>query len=145
MRRGKRRQVRVNVWDESWPQSLTAQLNDWLTLWRPRLIRDPDYPFLFVSRWGDPYNTPTMSRLMEKLTWTFTQARQGGPVAMNPHRIRSIWWTSMCVAKMDFPTMVRIFGDSIAVAWQNYTDVDKARKISPWTRDLCQAIMDDTD
>jgi hypothetical protein len=145
MRRGKRRQVKVNVWDESFPRRLTGQLDEWLTLWRPRLIKDPAYPFLFVSRWGDPYNTPTMSRLMEKTTWAFTQDRPGGPVAINPHRIRSIWWTSMVIAGLDFATMVRIFGDSIGVAWENYTDVDKARKISPWTRDLARNIAEGTD
>jgi hypothetical protein len=145
MRRGKRRQVKLNIWDESFPHSLTDQLQEWLTIWRSRLITDPEYPFLFVSRWGDPYNGTTVSRLIEKTTWSFTQDRQGGPVAMNPHRIRSIWWTSMVVAGMDFATLVRIFGDSIAVAWQNYTDVNKARNISQWTRDLAKAIMDDTD
>src|SRR6266545_4005487 len=67
------------------------------TVWRPRLIPDPSYPYLFVSRWGDPYNTPSMSRLMEKMVWTFTQDRQGGPVAINPHAIRSFWVTPMTI------------------------------------------------
>jgi hypothetical protein len=145
MRRGKGRQVKINVWDESFPRSLHEQLEEWLTIWRPQLIKDPDYPFLFVSRWGDPYNTPMVSRLIEKTIWAFTQDRDGGPVAMNPHQIRHIWWTSMVAAKMDFTALVRIFGDSIKVAWENYTDVDKARKISQWTRDLAKAIEEDRD
>jgi len=58
-------------------------------VWRPRLIPDPIYPYLFISRWDDPYKTPAMTRLVERTVWTFTQDRPGGPVAINPHAIRS--------------------------------------------------------
>jgi hypothetical protein len=46
----------MNTWDESFPRSLLPQLQEWLTVWRPR----PNFPYLFASRGGDPYNTPSM-------------------------------------------------------------------------------------
>jgi len=144
-RRVGKRQLRTNKWDESFPRSLLPQLQEWLTIWRPRLIPDPSYPYLFVSRWGDPYNTPTMSRLFEKTIWTFTQDRPGGPVAINPHAIRSLWVTQMTIAGLDFATLTRIFGDSVGVTWERYLKADKSRPISQWTRDLAKAIGDGSD
>src|SRR6266511_6106758 len=55
-------------------------LRSGVTVWRPRLITDPSYLYLFASRGGDPYNTASMSRLVEKMVWTFTQERPGGPI-----------------------------------------------------------------
>jgi hypothetical protein len=144
-RRSRRHQRRINKWDESFPRSLLPQLDEWLTVWRPRLITDPSYPYLFASRWGEPYNTPSMSRLVEKMVWTFTQDRPGGPVAINPHAIRGFWVTSMTLAQLDFATLTRIFGDSVAVTWDHYLKADKSRQISQWTRDLAKAIGDGTD
>jgi hypothetical protein len=125
-RRAGRHQRRINKWDESFPRSFLPQLDEWLTIWRPRLITDPSYPYLFASRWGDPYNTPSMSRLVEKMVWTFTQDRPGGPVAINPHAIRSFWVTQMTLAGLDFATLTRIFGDSVSVTWERYLKVDKS-------------------
>jgi hypothetical protein len=144
-RRVGRHQRRINKWDESFPRSLLPQLQEWLTVWRPRLIPDPSYPYLFVSRWGDPYNTPSMSRLVERTVWAFTQDRPGGPVAINPHAIRSFWVTQMTLAGLDFATLTRIFGDSVSVTWERYLKVDKSRQISQWTRDLAKAIGEGTD
>jgi hypothetical protein len=109
------------------------------------LIQDPSYPYLFASRGGDPYNTPSMSRLVERTVWTFTQDRPGGPVAINPHAIRSLSGTQMTIAGLDFATLTRIFGDSVSVTWERYLKVDKSRQISQWTRDLAKAIGDGTD
>jgi hypothetical protein len=39
-----RHQRRINRWNESFPRSLQPQLQEWLTIWRPRLIPDPSYP-----------------------------------------------------------------------------------------------------
>lgn len=144
-RRARRHQRTINRWDESFPRSLLPQLQEWLTVWRPRLITDPGYPYLFASRWGDPYNTASMSRLVEKMVWTFTQDRPGGPVAINPHAIRSFWVTQMTLAGLDFATLTRIFGDSVSVTWERYLKLDKSRQISQWTRDLAKAIGDRTD
>jgi hypothetical protein len=115
------------------------------TVWRPRLIPDPSYLYLFASRGGDPYNTASMRRLVEKMVWTFTQDRTGGPVAINPHAIRSFWVTQMTIARLDFATLTRIFGDSVSVTWERYLKVDKSRQISEWIRDLAKAIGDGTD
>jgi hypothetical protein len=144
-RRAGRHQRRINRWDESFPPSLLPQLDEWLTIWRPRVIPDASYPYLFVSRWGDPYDTPTMAGLVERTVWTFTQDRPGGPVAINPHAIRSFWVTQMTIAGLDLATLTRIFGDSISVTWERYLKVDKSRPISQWTRDLAKAIGDGTD
>ena len=113
--------------------------------WRPRFNTNPNYPHFFVSRGGDPYNTPSMSRLVEKMVWTFTQDRPGGPVATNPHAIRSLWVTQMTIAGLDLAALTRIFGDSISVTWEAYLRVDKSRLISQWTRDLAKAIGEGTD
>jgi hypothetical protein len=144
-RRAGRHQRRINKWDELFPRSLLPQLQEWLTLWRPRLIPDPSYPYVFIGRWGEPYDTPSMSRLVERTVWTFTQDRPGGPVAINPHAIRSFWVTQMTIAGLDFATLTRIFGDSVSVTWERYLKVDKSRQISQWTRDLAKAIADGTD
>jgi hypothetical protein len=144
-RRAGRHQRRINKWDELFPRSLLPQLQEWLTLWRPRLIPDPSYPYVFIGRWGEPYDTPSMSRLVERTVWTCTQDRPGGPVAINPHAIRSFWVTQMTIAGLDFATLTRIFGDSVSVTWERYLKVDKSRQISQWTRDLAKAIADGTD
>jgi hypothetical protein len=109
------------------------------------LIPDPSYPYLFVSRGGDPYNTPSMARLVERTVWTFTQDRPGGPVAINLHAIRSFWVTQMTIAGLDLAALTRIFGNSISITWETYLRVDKSRPISQWTRDLAKAIGDGTD
>jgi hypothetical protein len=84
-------------------------------------------------------------RFVEKMVWTFTQDRPGGPVAINPHAIRSFWVTQMTIAGLDLATLTRIFGDSISVTWERCLKVDKSRPISQWTRDLAKAIGDGTD
>ena len=69
----------------------------------------------------------------------------GPTVAINPHAIGSCWVTRMTIARLDFGTLTRIFGDSVPVTWERYLKVDKSRQISQWTRDLAKAIGDGTD
>jgi hypothetical protein len=139
-----RRRGHVNRWEAHWPYTLTRELKEWLTRWRPR-IAAPDCPYLFVNSRGKPFNAAKITEMIETTTWTFTQDRPGGPVAINPHQIRTLFGTQMVLAKLDILTIARLLGDNVEMVYERYVLNQKPRPISQWTKDLARAIGEGTD
>jgi Phage integrase family len=139
-----RRRGHVNRWEAHFPQALLPQLEEWLTRWRPR-IAAPDSPFLFVNSRGQPFTGPKTTEMLEWTTWNFTQERAAGPIALNPHQIRTLWGTQMVLAKLDILTIARLLGDNIQMVYERYVLNQQPRPISQWTKDLAHAISEGTD
>jgi hypothetical protein len=139
-----RRRGHVNRWEAHWPRALLAPLEEWLTRWRPR-IAAPDCPYLFVNSRGKPFGASQMVEMLEWTTWNFTQDRAAGPIALNPHQIRTLWGTQMVLAKLDILTIARLLGDNIQMVYERYALNQKPRPISQWTKALAQAIGEGTD
>jgi hypothetical protein len=139
-----RRRGHINRWEVHWPHALTKALDEWLTVWRPR-ITAPGCPYLFVNSRGKPFTDSKMVELIEGTTWTFTQDRVGGPVAINPHQIRILWASQMVLAKLDILTIARLLGDNVQMVYERYVLQQQPRAISQWTKDLAIATAEGTD
>jgi hypothetical protein len=86
-----------------------------------------------------------MTEMIEVTTWTFTQDRPGGPVAINPHQIRTLFATQMGLAKLPIEIISRLLGDNVQMVYERYVLNQRPRPISQWTRDLAKAIEAGTD
>ena len=136
-----RRGGRENRWEAHFPRRLLPLLEEWRERWRPRLLlTSPDQPYLFLNSRGHQWTEGVLRQLMERTTLEFTAECPGGPLAINPHQIRSLWATQMVIAGLNFADVCRLLGDTPKVVWDKYFLNQRKRPISQWTRDLAAAI-----
>jgi hypothetical protein len=136
-----RRGGRENRWEAHFPRRLLPLLEEWRERWRPRLLlTSPDQPHLFLNSRGHQWTEGVLRQLVERTTLEFTAERPGGPLAINPHQIRSLWATQMVIAGLNFADVCRLLGDTPKVVWDKYFLNQRKRPISQWTRDLAAAI-----
>ncbi len=111
-------------WSERFPKRLLARYDEYLKIWRPRLARaESDY--VFLNRYGQPYTPTVLTNLIGKTTWRYTQERDGGPVAVPAHNIRTIWTSEMLHAGLHVLVVRRILGDSLRVLEKHYTQYER--------------------
>ena len=140
-----RRGKHLNRWEAHFPKALLPLLDDYLHLWRPKIIPSPDFPYLFCNSRGRPYRTSLLTGLIEATTWEFTQGRGAGAVAVNPHQIRSLFGTQMGLAGLNAVDLAQLLGDNLQMVYEKYILMQQRRLISPWTKNLAKAIADRTD
>jgi hypothetical protein len=140
-----RRGKHLNRWEAHFPKALLPVLDEYLHLWRPKIIPSPDFPYLFCNSRGRLYRTSLMTGLIEATTWEFTQGRAAGPVAINPHQIRSLWGSQMAIAGLNVIDLARLLGDNLQMVYERYVLMQQKRVVSPWTKDLAKAIADGVD
>jgi hypothetical protein len=140
-----RRGKHLNRWEAHFPKALLPLLDDYLHLWRPKIIPSPDFPYLFCNSRGRAYRTSLLTGLIEATTWEFTQGRGAGAVAVNPHQIRSLFGTQMGLAGLNAVDLAQLLGDNLQMVYEKYILMQQRRLISPWTKNLAKAIADRTD
>jgi site-specific recombinase XerD len=141
--KGRHRQVRVNRWAFHFPHELENLLQEYLQVWRPKLLRrSPEgSPYLFINGRGKPFDTNHMARVVEETTWRFTQQRPGGPVMVNPHGVRTIWATRMLKAGLNIIDVSRFLGDKIQTVYDKYVTLsDESPPPTPWEIELANKI-----
>jgi hypothetical protein len=93
----------------------------------------------YTSRYGKPYIPTILTNLIGKTTWRYTQDRDGGPVAVPAHMIRTIWTSEMLHAGLHVLVVRRILGDSLSVLERHYTRYER-RPPSEFALNLAKEI-----
>jgi hypothetical protein len=145
--KGRHRQVRLNRWVFHFPHELQWLLQEYLDIWRPKLLQSPSpkslrsSPYLLINSRGRPFDTNHMARVLEETTWRYTQQRPGGPVMVNPHQVRTIWATRMLKAGLNIIDVARFLGDKIQTVYDKYvTLADESPPPTAWELELAQKI-----
>jgi site-specific recombinase XerC len=113
----------------AFPADLTDLLNEWLTIWRPLLLRDAPHKEVFLNREGQPYSAGNLRKAILKTTYKF----EG--VAVNPHTIRDIWATEYIKATRDFAGAAYMLGNTVEIVLKHYAhllDADAEERAISW-------------
>jgi hypothetical protein len=135
-----RRGKKINHWEAHFPHALLPLLDEYLTVWRPKIIPSPDFPYLFCNSRGRPYPSAALTEMIKSTTWEYTHDRLGGAVALNPHQIRSLWASQMAIAGLNVIDIARLMGDNLQMVYEKYCLMQQKRVVSQWTKDLAKAI-----
>jgi integrase len=145
--KGRHRQVKANRWVFHFPHELQGLLQEYLDIWRPKLLQSPSLkalrssPYLLINSRGRPFDTNHMARVLEETTFRFTQNRPGGAVMVNPHQVRTIWATRMLKAGLNIIDVARFLGDRIQTIYDKYvTLADESPPATPWEIELAEKI-----
>ena len=143
--------LKYGGWNERFPTRLLPLLQEWLEVWRPRLLEiharhdrcghkhQDAADFVFLNTKGHPWEDVTLGESIRRITWVFTQDHAGGPVAWYPHLIRSTWPSEMLHAGLPPLTMARILGDSFKITQEHYARYEREPP-SPFAKQLAQEI-----
>lgn len=133
--------LKEEEWRERFPTRLLPLLQQWLDLWRPRLLRPDgrDAAYVFLNSRGHHWTDATIHAKFSLTTWRFTQDRAGGPVSWHPHMIRSTWPSEMLAAGLNPYIVRRIMGDSFRILERHYVSYER-QPPSPFTMQLAREI-----
>jgi hypothetical protein len=92
-------------------------LEEWLTLYRPKLPNAQPSPFVFLTQYGNPHIAKTLHADLAHAVGIRTGQR------FYPHLIRTIWATEYLKEKQDFQTAATMLGNTLAVVMRTYYDV----------------------
>ena len=129
------------AWKERFPTRLLPLLDEWLTIWRPRVQRQDGkfQEYVFLNMHGNPCQTNDLRRGLGMMTIRMTQDRHGGPVAWHPHLIRTTWTREMLNAGLNFTVVRRMMGDSFKIIDKHYGGYEEERP-SPFALQLAKEI-----
>ena len=111
---------------------LLPALEEFLTVYRPRLPNSTPDGFVFLTQIGTPYDVSTLRNELATLVARYTGQR------FFPHMIRSIWGSEYLEDHPgDFTTVAEMLGNTVPVVIKTYYDiVPKAHqaRASSWAR-----------
>lgn len=111
---------------------LLKVLEEYLTVYRPRLPNSTPDGFVFLTQLGTPYDGAGVHKELATIVARYTGQR------FYPHLIRTIWGSEYLDDHPgDFTTVAEMLGDTVPVVIKTYYDViPKAQqaKASSWTR-----------
>jgi hypothetical protein len=108
-------------WRERFPSRLLPRLQEWLTIWRPHLLKPgEESPYIFLNARGRPYLVTVLSNNLILMSLRLTQDRPDGAVAWFAHNIRTTWTKEMLHAGLNPYIVQRIIGDSFHVIDKHY-------------------------
>ena len=96
---------------------LLPALTEWLTVYRPRVLRPTSPPFVFLTSRGTQFGD-----ILVRQELAYVVARETGQ-RFYPHLIRSIWATEYLEKTQDFTTAAVMLGDTLGVVMRTYYDV----------------------
>lgn len=126
------------------PKHLTADLDEWLSVWRPKVTLAHQYVFFSVDHskprsFGQPFTAPALYRMVKTIMFSTTSYLFGKPKRTTPHDFRRIavtWQRKYGVAE-EQAGLAEMMGHSVEQAnrlyWQS-TSGQKAQAASEWWR-----------
>jgi site-specific recombinase XerD len=124
-----------NVLPFDFPADLQDLLEEWLTLWRPRLA-PPSETHVFLNQAGRPFSTIRMCEMIKSITWRFSaQVNHGRSVVVSPHMIRDIFATTLIREKEEFVSAAKMLGNTVGVVAKHdahLLEKDTQRELTPW-------------
>jgi hypothetical protein len=108
---------KINVFDRQFPQALVPDLEAYLTIWRPLLLRKVGHPdtHVFLTKRGAPYNRHVLRLVTSGLVYRYTGKH------WHPHIIRTVWATEWIRGGGDFLTAAQMLNDTIETVIDNYS------------------------
>ena len=107
---------KTNIFDLPFPPELLADLETYLTLWRPALLGEGPQPdtHVFLNRFGRPYNAKTLRDTTKKLVYRYIGKH------WHPHMIRTVWATEWIRGGGDFFKAAIMLNDTLETVIANY-------------------------
>ena len=105
-----------NIFDLPFPEPLISQLNSYLTIWRPILIRDATPPpsELFLKITGKPYDKEILREKTNRIVYNYTGKY------WHPRIIRTVWATEYIRSTGDFFTAAIMLNDTLETVIKTY-------------------------
>jgi len=127
-----------NVLPFDFPADLQDLLQEWLTLWRPRLA-SPSETHVFLNVRGKPFTENQIRDMIKHTTWRFSaQVNYGRHVAVTPHMIRDIFATTLVREKKELVSAAKMLGNTVGVVAKHYAHLlekDTQRELTPWIKE----------
>lgn len=124
------------------PKHLTEDLDEWLTLWRPKVKPKHQYVFFSVDHskprsFGKPFTAQAIYRMVKTVMFSTTTYLFGNPKRTTPHDFRriAITWQRMYGRAEDQEGLAEIMGHSVEHANRIYCQLSsgqKAQAASEW-------------
>ena len=114
-RNGKTNEYHVDLTDYC-PEILPI-LEEFLTVYQPRLPHADTSPYLFLTIKGQPYNRTTFRSALFGIVLRRTNKH------FYPHLIRTIWATEYISKTHDFTTAAYMLGDTVYVVQKSYQEI----------------------
>jgi hypothetical protein len=118
---GARKGSGINEYRQPFPRELETVLDEWLTHFRPRRLRDRDSSLLFVTKDGRPYRDTTMTTLF------FTNVYRLTGLRTTIHMVRDSWAFEYLDATGDVAGCADKLGDTVETVLKHYAHVLKHR------------------
>lgn len=124
------------------PKHLTADLDEWLEVWRPKAEPKHQYVFFSVDHskprsFGKPFTAPAIYRMVKTVMFSTTTYLFGSSKRTTPHDFRriAITWQRMYGRAEDQEGLAEIMGHSVEHANRIYCQLSsgqKAQAASEW-------------
>ena len=101
----------------SYCPDLLPHLEEFLTVYRPRIPQPPPRSYVFATRCGNAYTDHALRQELATHVLRRTNKR------FYPHLIRTIWATEFISQTRDFTTAAYMLGDTVQVVLQRYQEV----------------------
>ena len=131
MRNGRINEYHVNL--TTYCPALIPQLEEFLTVYRPRMPHATTASSVFLSRSGQMYHPVSFHREMATVVLRRLNKR------FYPHLIRTIWASEYIARTGDFTTAALMLGDTVQVVLQRYHEIlekDHQQKASHFLADV---------
>jgi hypothetical protein len=100
---------------------LLPHLEEFLTIYRPRIPHAAESSLLFLTRHGQPYTRDSLHRELSVLVLRRTNKH------FYPHLIRTIWASEYLSATNDFEGAATLLGDSVEMVLKTYYEIHQKK------------------
>ncbi len=124
------------------PAHLTADLDEWLNVWRPKISTEHQRVFIHVSsksgqKLGQPYDGVKLSEIVTHTMYTATGVLYGDPKRTSPHDFRriAITWQRKYGNRNQDEALAEMMGHSVKEADRTYSQLtsrERTEKAKNW-------------
>jgi len=107
---------RPNEFNLQFPETLVPVLEEYLSVWRPILVRKAGHPssYVFLTQHGTPYNVRTLNTTTGAIVYRYTGKH------WHPHIVRTVWATEQIRKGLDFLDVAKMLNDRLETVVATY-------------------------
>lgn len=124
------------------PAKLTADLDEWLNVWRPKVSTQHKFVFVHLStkwpeRFGEPYDGTKLGEIVTRAMFNATGILYGDPKRTSPHDFRriAITWQRKYGSRDQDEALAEMMGHSVREADRTYSQLtsrERTEKAKNW-------------
>lgn len=124
------------------PNNLTADLDEWLNIWRPKVSTQHQVVFVRLSpqcpdRFGEPYDRTKLGEVVTRAMYNATGILYGDPKRTSPHDFRriAITWQRKYGSRDQDEALAEMMGHSVREADRTYSQLtsrERTEKAKNW-------------